>query len=274
MTVMSKDVFRPLDGPRLRVADGGGTGMPVLFQHGLCGDAAQTAEVFPTDLGLRRITLECRGHGGSEAGDMTVFSIARFADDIAEFIAARRLAPLVVGGISMGAAIAMRLAVTRPDLVRGLVIARPAWSIKAAPANMRPNAEVGRLLSSMEPQSARQAFAAGNTAQWLASESPDNLASLMGFFSLDPHAVTAALLTTISRDGPGTEADQLQQITVPTLVIATRMDVIHPLALAEELASLIPRARLIEITPKGTDRQTYVAEFRTALDGFLKEFMR
>jgi pimeloyl-ACP methyl ester carboxylesterase len=273
MTVMAEDFFRPLDGPRLRVADARGAGLPVLFQHGLCGDARQTAEVFPSDVRLRCITLECRGHGGSEAGDAAAFTIPRFADDIAEFITAQRLSPLVVGGISMGAAIAMRLAVMRPDLVRGLVIARPAWSVRAAPANMQPNAEVGALLSRMRPEAARQAFATGGTAQRLAVESPDNLASLMGFFTREPAAVTAALLTAISHDGPGVDAEQLRRIAVPTLVITTRMDMIHPLALAEEIAGLIPQARLAEITPKGVDRQKHVAEFRNALDDFLKGFL-
>jgi pimeloyl-ACP methyl ester carboxylesterase len=60
---------------------------------------------------------------------------------------------------------------------------------------------------------------------------------------------------------------------VPTLVIATGKDVIHPLALAEDIAGLIPRARLIEITPKGVDRKRYVAEFQDALDDFLKGFL-
>ena len=42
-----------------------GHGAPVVFQHGLGGDAAQVAEIFPADAaGLwRRLTLECRGHG-------------------------------------------------------------------------------------------------------------------------------------------------------------------------------------------------------------------
>ena len=50
------------DGVRLHVDDSGGDGMPVVLQHGLCGDAGQPAELFPKDAGLRRITLECRGH--------------------------------------------------------------------------------------------------------------------------------------------------------------------------------------------------------------------
>ncbi len=215
--------------------------------------------------GLAGITLECRGHGGSDAGDVALFSIARFADDIAEFIAARRLAPLVVGGISMGAAIAMRLAVTRPDLVRR---ARHRAAGLVGPGSTGQHAaecRSGRASVQDGPEAARQAFAAGISAQRLASESPDNLASLMGFFSREPLAMTAALLTSIARDGPGIDADQLRRVAVPTLVIATRMDVVHPLSLAEELASFIPRARLTEITPKGVDRKAYVAEFRNTL---------
>jgi pimeloyl-ACP methyl ester carboxylesterase len=73
-------------GVALHVDDAGGAGFPVLFQHGLCGDAQQTAEVFPDDPRFRRITLECRGHGESEAGDTTALSIATFADDVAGLI--------------------------------------------------------------------------------------------------------------------------------------------------------------------------------------------
>ena len=46
-----------------------GAGRPMLFQHGLCGDAAQPADVFPPASGWRCLTLECRGHGHSEAAD-------------------------------------------------------------------------------------------------------------------------------------------------------------------------------------------------------------
>src|ERR1700751_4290723 len=88
----------------------GGAGLPVIFQHGLCGDARQTIEAFPQDPRFRRITIEARGHGGSEAGDHTLFSVRTFASDVAAFIDAYRLAPIVVGGISMGAAIALHLA--------------------------------------------------------------------------------------------------------------------------------------------------------------------
>jgi pimeloyl-ACP methyl ester carboxylesterase len=273
MTDVAFQVFMPPGGPRLHIDDRGGPGLPMLFQHGLCGDASQPAEVFPAGEAFRRITVECRGHGRSEAGRPADLSIARFAGDCAELLEFRQLPPLVVGGISMGAAIAMRLAVIRPDLVRGLVIARPAWGCEEAPPNMAPNAEVGQLLARMPPDEARATFARSDTARRLAAETPDNLVSLQGFFRREPLTVTAALLQKISADGPGVTRQQLAAIAVPTLVIAHRRDSVHPYSLAEDLARLIPGARLLEITAKADDRGRYVADFRAALTAFLKGFL-
>ncbi len=265
--------FTPRNGPMLHVDDAGGDGLPVLFLHGLCGDAKQAAEAFPPDAEFRRITLEARGHGASEAGDATAFSIATFTDDVAQLITALNLGPLVVGGISMGAAIAMRLAVMRPELVRGLVIARPAWFTFAAPPNMQPNAEVGALLERLQGDSALAVFMETATAKRLAVEAPDNLASLKGFFSRLPRDVTSALLQRISADGPGVSETQLRNLRLPTLVIGHGRDSVHPLLLAQNIAHVIPGAVLAEITPKAVDRVRYVSEFQTAMRQFLKGFL-
>jgi pimeloyl-ACP methyl ester carboxylesterase len=256
------------DGVRLHVEDTGGAGLPVVFQHGLCGDAAQTAEVFPP--GFRRLTLECRGHGRSEAGPFERFAVAAFASDVAAILEEFD-EPVVVGGISMGAAIALRLAVRRPERVRALILARPAWVTENAPPNMAPNAEVGRLLATSTPETARAAFLAGATAARLAAAAPDNLATLTGMFAREPVEVTAALLQRISIDGPGVSEQEARALNVPTLVIATRQDSIHPLAHAETLAAMIPAARLAVIASKSTDRAAYVREFRAALAAFLMD---
>jgi pimeloyl-ACP methyl ester carboxylesterase len=246
-----------------------GNGPAFVFQHGLCGDAAQPGEVFPDDAPFRRITLECRGHGLSESSDPSAFSIATFANDLAALIEAKAIAPVALGGISMGAAIALRLAVTRPDLVSALVLARPAWFIEDAPANMRPFGEVGDLLARFPPGEARARFDRSDTSALLEREAPDNLASLRGFFDRSPQAVTAALLSRIAIDGPGVAADQVAALTLPTLVIGHGRDLLHPFDHAERLAGLIPGARLVEITPKATNWDQYVLEFRAALRSFL-----
>lgn len=261
--------FEANDGTRLNV-DIAGKGPAVVFQHGLCGDASQTREAFPVEPGLRRITVEARGHGNSRPGPLEHLSIATFADDIAAYIESHLQAPVVVGGISMGAAIALRLAVKRPDLVKALITARPAWMTAAAPENMAPNAEVGRLLGTLPPEEAKAAFLAGPTGQRLAADAPDNLASLDRFFTRQPTEVTAALLTAISDDGPGVTEQEVCGLRLPTLVIGHEQDFVHPIAHARALAGMIPAARLIQITPKIVSRERYVAGLRFAISNFLK----
>ena len=249
--------------------DSGGSGAPVMFQHGLGGDRRQTAAVFPEDAG-NRFTLECRAHGSSEAGDPSRFSIATFADDVAAAVEATGLAPLVVGGISMGAAIAVRLAVRRPDLVRALILVRPAWVAAAAPPSMSPNAEVGELLSRFPPSAAHAAFLRGDTARRLATESPDNLASLEGFFSRPAPATVAALLQRVSADGPGVTEDDIRAIAVPTLVVGCARDAVHPWAMACALADHIGGASLVKVTPKSDDGARYADEVRRTIRRFLE----
>jgi pimeloyl-ACP methyl ester carboxylesterase len=256
-------------GAALRVIDTQ-AGFPVVFQHGLGGDAAQVAENFPDGAAYRRITLECRAQGASEPGDARPFSIAMFADDVLAACNERGIERFVIGGISMGAAIALRIAARWPQRVVGLVLARPAWRFDPAPENMRPYAEVAAALRADEPKIARARFAQSATALALAKAAPDNLASLLNFFDRPDPGVTADLLGDIAGDGVGVTAAQAMAISVPTLTISHAADFVHPLALAQELARTIPSARLATITPKAVDKPRHVAEFRAALDEFLK----
>lgn len=243
-----------------------GAGKAFVFQHGLCGDARQTFEAAPDVDGWQLSTLDCAGHGASPA--TPPLCIARFADDVVTLIETLS-GPVVLGGISMGAAIATRIAVTRPELVRGLVLVRPAWGAGAAPPNMQPNAEVGRYLAA---GAGRLAFENSATARHLAQVAPDNLASLLGFFDRQPLAVTSALLQQISADGPGITGPDLASLRLPVLVCGTAQDAVHPLALARDLADLIPAARFTELPPKGADKPAHLAALHAAITAFLQEF--
>ena len=256
------------NGLRLAVHGGGRDGPALVFQHGLCGDARQVAEAMSGLAPQRWACVECPGHGASEMDPNP--SIASFAGHLAA-LAETLGGPVVLGGISMGAAIATRLAVTRPDLVRALVLVRPAWVTEAAPQNMAANAEVGALLARLPADQAQAVFAGSVTARDLAATAPDNLASLKGFFSREPQPDTARLLTAISADGPGITAPDLTALAVPALICATSEDAIHPAAHAEALARLIPQARLIQLPPKGRDKPAHLGALATALRQFLKE---
>ncbi len=243
------------------VQDAGGP--VVVLQHGLCGDANQPADVFPSGHDFAHAILDCRGHGASPLGAPEDLSIATFAQDVAAM--AELLSPIALGGISMGAAIALRLSVLRPDLVPALILLRPAWVTDAAPANMAPNAEVGAMLDQ-----GVVAFDATQTARHLALHAPDNLASLRGFFGRQPLQATGELLTRISADGPGVSESDLSALRLPVLVLGCEQDFVHPMDHARRLAHLIPGAELVELPPKGQDRAAHAAAARLAILQFLK----
>jgi pimeloyl-ACP methyl ester carboxylesterase len=271
MTTISTK-FSRTGSPILNVDDAGGAGLPVIFQHGLCGDAGQTIEAFPRDLRFRRITIESRGHGQSEAGDPGLFSIRTFAADIVAFIEAHRLGPIIIGGISMGAASTLHIAVHRPEIVKGLILVRPAWIVASAPANNGPNREVGRLLADFSQEHARNRFEASETARLLAEVAPDNLASLRTFFSREPQATTAALLQSIAADGPGVSEDDLRKLETPTLIVGHEIDYIHPFSYATALSQIIPRSQLVRITPKAVSKAAYLEDLHKAITNFLESF--
>ena len=265
---MTSRVFITSDGVKLALHERGDGETPFFFQHGLCGAAAQPAEVTPELNHLRLLTLECRGHGLSEAGDPSKFSIKQFADDVAAVITDLGR-PVILGGISMGAAMSLRLAIKRPELIRALVLARPAWVTDQAPYSMKPNAFVGELLSKMNAKEAEQHFLNSAIAQRLEAEAPDNLQSLRGFFHRAPQHVTAALLSRISADGPDVNRAEVTKIAVPTLVIGHEDDLIHPLSYAKDLATLIPHSEFVRITSKVHDKMRYVSDFQNTLSQFL-----
>ncbi len=247
-------------GASLRFTDTG-AGPPILFQHGLGGDAAQMAEIAPA--GQRVLTLECRAHGGSGVGPVDALSLKTFAEDVLALADQLRLSRFTLGGISMGAAIALRIAALHPERVERLVLIRPAWLFAPAPENMRGFAMVADLLRDTSPVKAKKRFAASNLARRLEVEAPDNLASLLGFFDRPNPLTTAALLSRIAVDGPDVAATD---VTAPALVIGNAIDHVHPLALAKQLAAELPDARFVEVPAKAIDRVAHTAAVKAEIE--------
>jgi len=263
---MARQTTLHREGAMLRVSDAG-EGLATIFQHGLGGGEAQVAQTFPA--GFRRITLECRGHGGSELGSRRPFSFQMFADDVLAAADQAGLERFVAGGVSMGAAIALRLACRHPDRVAGLVLVRPAWTFGKAPANMQPIAEVASLILDHGPDKARTTFAQSETAVRLFRDAPDNLASLLGYFDRPDAMTFAQVLADIAADGPGVSASDAEALDIPALVIGNAMDAVHPLSTAYTLAAAIPNAIFADIAPKARDSAKHFSELHTQITTFL-----
>ena len=264
---MTRGSFRTRDGCLLNYVDEG-EGAPVLWQHGLGATQAQPAEAFPAPSQFRRITLECRGHADSELGAPEALSIQQFAEDALGLLDHLGVSRAVVGGISLGATIALRLAVHHPERVSGLIIARPAWSSESAPQRLKIYLDVAELLAQYGPEQGLARLQASERYRLVMKESPDNAASMRSFFARDS-ASTVALLGRIPAQGPGVSREQMARLVLPTLVIANEGDYVHSIAMATEIAALIPGATLRIIPSKNAAGGAYVEAFRAALEEFL-----
>jgi pimeloyl-ACP methyl ester carboxylesterase len=59
-------------------------------------------------------------------------------------------------------------------------------------------------------------------------------------------------------------------MTIPTLIMGSAEDAVHPMAHATELSRLIPGALLVELPPKGRDKAAHIAACQAAILRFLK----
>ncbi|MEC3914478.1 alpha/beta fold hydrolase [Nocardia sp. CDC160] len=153
---------------------------------------------------------------------------------------AARSGPILIAGISLGAAVALDWAADHPDLVCGVVAALPAWtgadttdcpaaaSAAATAAQLRADgldAVVARMQAS-SPAWLAEALTRSWTAQW-----PD---------------LPSALEEAAAYAWP--EPELLARITTPVEIIGAIDDPVHPFTVAEHWATLIPNATLHTIT--------------------------
>jgi pimeloyl-ACP methyl ester carboxylesterase len=263
------------DGLRFHYRDQG-QGLPFFFQHGLGGDTNQPFGLFAPPGGVRLLGLDARGHGETRPlGDLKAIALGAFADDLVALMDRLGLEGAVVGGISMGAAIALNVALRYPDRVLGLVLSRPAWLDRPLPENTRIFPHIARYLHRYGARDGLARFRRTPEFRALLRESPDCAQAVVHQFE-SPRAVECvARLERIPHDRPCRDRAEWRLIRVPSLVLGNRQDPIHPWEFAEVLARTIPRAELRELTPKSVSLDQHAADVQQALQQFLhRHFLR
>src|SRR5262245_57826026 len=115
-----------------------GSGTPFVFQHGLGADLTQPVELFAPRPPFRLIAFDCRAHGKTyPVGPIEKIGIASSAEDLRGILDALKVQRAVIGGVSMGAAIALNFALRFPERLMGLVLSRPAWLDTPNPWNVK-----------------------------------------------------------------------------------------------------------------------------------------
>jgi pimeloyl-ACP methyl ester carboxylesterase len=247
-----------------------GHGLPFIFQHGLGGDLNQPLGLYRPSASVRLIGCDVRGHGETRPlGDVDKLKIATLADDLIGFLDHFEIKQAVVGGISLGAAIAVNVALRYPNRVLGLVLVRPAWIDQPLPENVHLYSTIARLIRESGPEQGLEQFRTSPEYLAMERESPDCARSLVSQFEHPRAAECVARLERLAADSPCVDRAWYGNLKIPTLVLGNRQDPIHPWPLAQSLSELIPGALLCEVTPKSVGLDRHAADVQQAIDDFL-----
>jgi pimeloyl-ACP methyl ester carboxylesterase len=223
-----------------------GSGPPLVLAHGFGGSARNFRPQARAFAAERTVVLyDARGHARSAAPeDAGAYDEAALVGDLARVVE-QAGAPAVVGGLSLGAYTALRLALARPVLASGLVLA-------SFPAGTAAQHEWARAFA--EAIDAEGLDAAGARYAWGERARFDARAAALirsGFLEHRPHALAALLRNVLAKiPTPDELAGELAGVAVPVLLIAGALDR-NAVGACERLAALLPRAELVIVPDAG-----------------------
>ena len=250
-----------------------GAGFPLLFFHGLGGDWTQCRTMLESVLGFEKVYMDFRGHGSTyPLGPIDKMNFRQFAQDAAMLAQHLGYDRFIAGGISMGSAIAIRLALMFPHYIEALILVRPAWLNEPCPENLRELIRIGELLQKYDPAKGKSIYLEREGYAVLKQTAPAVADSLVGQFDAPNAGDYASRLIKIPASIPFENDGDLIQIQQETLILATDRDPVHPLWMAEKLADRMPRARLSVVSSKSEDVDRHFEEIRYHINAFLDKY--
>ena len=216
-----------------------GSGPPLLLLHGNGEDGGYF--VHQTEYFSRHYTvyaLDTRGHGQSPRG-AGPFTMARFAQDLLDFMDEQKLERAHLLGFSDGGNIALTFALLHPERVDRLILN----GANLAPSGVKPQIQIPIVLG----------YAAASLFARVSPKAKHN-AEILGLMVKEPHI----------------PAEALRKLYIPTLVIVGTRDMIrdsHTLLIAGSL----PNGRLEMIVGDHFIAAKNPDEFNEAVAAFLAD---
>jgi pimeloyl-ACP methyl ester carboxylesterase len=230
-----------------------GEGTPIVLLHGLT--ATRRYVVMGSRLlersGHRVISYDARGHGRSgPAPSPSAYGYELLASDLGDVLDAAGVERASLAGASMGAHTIARFALRHPERVAAVALITPAF-------DPRTHGTHGYADWDALARGLREGGVEGFVAAYDLDDVPERwretvltvLRQRLGGH-LHPDAVAAAL-EAVPRSRPFEALSDLERLSMPALVVASRdeSDPGHPLAVGERWAEAIPGARLLVEEP-------------------------
>jgi pimeloyl-ACP methyl ester carboxylesterase len=229
-------------GYRIAYDEYGAGARPIVLVHGLLMNRRMFERLGPAlaERGHRAICVDLLGHGRSDQpDDLRLYSMPLFAEQVTALLDHLGLERAVVGGTSLGANVALEMAVRHPERVEALFVEMPVLdNALAAVAAIfspillglrvgRPAIELSSRLASLVP---RTNFLVDIALDWARRRPGPSIAVLEGLL--------------LGETAPPREQRRL--IERPALVVGHPRDPLHPFSDSGMLIEELPEGRLVE----------------------------
>jgi pimeloyl-ACP methyl ester carboxylesterase len=225
---------------------GSAPGPPLALVHGFTGSAHDFAlQIGELSKSRRVIALDHRGHGTStKARNVDAYTMDLLVDDVINLLGVASDGPADLLGHSMGGRVALGVVLSRPDLVRSLILMDTTAGPFALGSPRRMEA-IAAFFDSYDPATASPVMELRSPEDSLIeSSTPLAWRARKTILSegVDPYAVKALGMALFDTDSVSVQS-QLGIISCPTTVIVGSED--HPfIDLAPGLAQAIAGAEL------------------------------
>jgi len=259
----------PLNGTRLHVEDTGGALPAIVFSHGLLWSTRLFHKQVEALQGRYRcISYDHRGQGRSDVPGGSAIGMETLYEDALALIERMRIAPCHFVGLSMGGFVGMRVAARRPDLLKSLTLMET--SADPEPTANLPRYRLlnlgARFIGINLVTSPVMNIMFGKTFLKDPARKADRK-EWTGELKKNKRSIWRAVNGVIQRDGV---AEEIRDITAPTLIVVGEEDVPTPPIKAEMIHARIATSRLVRIPGAGhSSTVEQPALVNEALGGFL-----
>jgi len=223
-----------------------GEGPPLLFCHGVffpieVDDESTFGKIFRALEGFTIVRMDARGHGQTPArADGPAHRWDRMAEDVGAIARALGFDRFFLGGISMGAAIALHAALMSPSSIEAMVLFALPTAFDTRPAEQQRY----RDLLALGSTEAVTAFVARDLdAIFQGAPLPPAVAAMLEVMGKQPWSALSRVIEGAAESDMPSEAS-LATLPVPVLLRPWPNDSGHPISTAETLARALPHAQL------------------------------
>ncbi|MBA2768835.1 MAG: alpha/beta hydrolase [Sporichthyaceae bacterium] len=227
----------------LRIAyERAGTGPPLVLLHGFVGDGRSTWSSQIDYLSGEYTVVAWDAPGAGRSSDPPEwFRLPDYADCLAAFVGAVRLAHPHLVGLSFGGALALEVFRRHPTIPRTLILASAyaGWAGSLEPEEVQERLRLSLLRADLPPGPFAESMISSMFASSASEEDVDRFAASLRAFQ--PAGFRAMARSSAEAD----LRDVLPRIDVPTLLLYGGDDVRAPLPVAQALHSAISGSRLV-----------------------------